>query len=274
MSISLLDVYKVYRPTRDVEVVALRGVTLTVERGEIVALMGPSGSGKTTALNIMGTLDRPTRGRVMVAGIDVTEAEEGFLEALRLHYIGFVFQNVNLVPSLTALENVALPMLAAGYPRYEAYRKARLLLDAVEVADRAGHYPHQLSGGQQQRVAIARALANMPLILILDEPTSNVDVATTRALLALFREINRSLGTTIVMATHDPEVASIAGRVVYMRGGVVSRSAVKIAEIAEGHVDVERVRERMRQVFELERELVADMARRNELVRWKAELLP
>ncbi len=274
MAISLVDVDKVYRPSRDVEVVALRGVTLTVERGEIVALMGPSGSGKTTALNIMGTLDRPTRGRVYVAGFDVTEADEGFLEALRLHYIGFVFQSINLVPSLTALENVALPMLAAGYPRYEAYRKARLLLDAVGLSDRAGHYPHQLSGGQQQRVAIARALANMPLILILDEPTSNVDVATTRALLTLFREINGVLGTTIVMATHDPEVASIAGRVIYMRGGVVSRSAVKLAEVAGEPVDVERVRERMRHVFELEKELVSDMAHRNELVRRKAQLLP
>lgn len=200
---------------------ALRGVDLTIRRGEVVALTGPSGSGKSTLLNLLGGLDRPTAGTVRVAGLDLGRASERQLTAHRRQVVGFVFQSFNLLPRLRAVENVELPLLWSGVSPSERRRRAIALLERVQLGHRLRHLPSELSGGEQQRVAIARALAADPQVLLADEPTGNLDTATGREILALLSELNRERTLTIVIVTHDPEVAAVAHRQVRLRDGRV-----------------------------------------------------
>jgi len=215
----LEGVTKVYR-SGEVETAALKGVDLEVRRGEYVAIVGPSGSGKSTLLYIMGLLDRPTSGRVFLEGRDVSGLDDVEASRLRSRRIGFVFQMFNLVPWLSALENVALAASIAGLPRREAYERARELLDLVGLGGRVHHRPSQLSGGEQQRVAIARALINKPSVLLADEPTGTLDSATGAQIVKLLRGLTDG-GVTVVAVTHNPDVASVADRVVKLRDGRV-----------------------------------------------------
>jgi putative ABC transport system ATP-binding protein len=204
------------------EVQALRGVDLDVRRGELMAIMGPSGSGKSTLLHILGALDSPTSGTIEVAGREYEALDDGGLTQLRRDHIGFVFQFFNLLPSLTAAENVLLPALIARR-RDEAMRERALaLLERVGLADRADHLPSELSGGQQQRVSIARALLLEPELMLADEPTGNLDRRSSREILALMRTLVEGEGHTIVMVTHDPTAAAVADRVVFLRDGAVA----------------------------------------------------
>ncbi|MBP1449578.1 MAG: ABC transporter ATP-binding protein [Thermoproteus sp.] len=237
-AVVLENVHKVYK-TAAGEVHALRGVSLKIPRAAVAAFMGPSGSGKTTLLNIISTLDKPTSGRVIVLGEDVADLEERRLERFRLLKIGYLFQSYNLIPYLTALQNVELPMLAAGVPKDLAKAKAKLLLELVGLGDAVDRYPWQLSGGMQQRAAIARALANSPELLILDEPTSNVDLENASVILGIVKVLSEVWKTTVIMATHDPEVAAMSHLVFTIRGGYVVNGEVPKREIK---VDFERAR--------------------------------
>jgi len=200
---------------------ALRGVTLNVLRGEIVCLMGPSGSGKTTLLNIIGGLEEPSRGHIIVDNENVVSLSEDRLSELRLIKMGFIFQNYNLLANFTARENVEVPMSLIGTPRRDRRRKAEALLNSVGLDDRAQHYPSELSGGQQQRVAIARALANDPPILIGDEITGDLDSATGFEVMEIIARLNREKGTTVVYVTHDPRMAKFATRLIQLRDGFI-----------------------------------------------------
>ncbi len=200
---------------------ALRGVSLNVLRGEIVCLMGPSGSGKTTLLNIIGGLEEPSRGHIIVDNENVVSLSEDRLSELRLVKMGFIFQNYNLLANFTARENVEVPMSLTGLPRRERRRKADALLESVGLADRAQHYPSELSGGQQQRVAIARALANDPPILIGDEITGDLDSTTGFEVMDIIAHLNREKGTTVVYVTHDPRMAKFATRLIQLRDGLI-----------------------------------------------------
>ncbi|WP_054844070.1 ABC transporter ATP-binding protein [Vulcanisaeta souniana] len=232
--VKLINVSKRYYIGGSVYVDALIDVNISIKEGEIVIIMGgPSGSGKTTLMNIMGTLDKPTSGRIIIDGVDVTDVDEDYLSRFRLEKLGFVFQQYNLVSQLTALENVMLPMLLTGkYTKDEAREKARLLLDLVGVAEFMNNKPSQLSGGQQQRVAIARALANDPSFIIMDEPTGSIDLASSFLILDLIRLLNKTIGVTFVIATHNMEVASIGSRIIYLRGGRVMQES-DLARIKE-----------------------------------------
>ena len=199
---------------------ALRGVSLTVEAGEYIAIAGPSGSGKSTLLQLIGGIDLPTSGSVEILGTRLETLRDRELTRLRLLRLGFVFQRFHLLPVLSALENVELPMAEAGVPRAERRERARALLDYVGLGTRAGHRPTQLSGGEMQRVAVARALANRPAIVLADEPTGELDATTGAGILALFRRLNAD-GTTLIVVTHDDRLAAEAGRVVHMLDGRV-----------------------------------------------------
>jgi len=201
-------------------VTALRSVTLTIGNGEFAALVGPSGSGKTTLLAIAGTLERPTSGQVRIAGTAVGKLPDRELAAVRAYRIGFVFQQFFLMPTLSALDNVASGLLYRGLPAAERRRAAADALATVGLAHRAGHRPGELSGGEQQRTAIARALAGRPAVILADEPTGSLDTATGRDILALLTALNAA-GSTIVVATHDPEIASAVPRVVRLRDGAI-----------------------------------------------------
>lgn len=203
---------------RQVEI--LRGIDLSVGQGEFVAVMGPSGSGKSTLLGLLAGLDRPTAGSIRIGGAEVTALSEDQLARLRARRLGFVFQAFHLIPSLTALENVALPLELLGEGA-TALTRARALLESVDLGHRAHHYPAQLSGGEQQRVALARAFANRPDLLLADEPTGNLDAASGRQVLDLMTTLNREAGTTLVLVTHDAEAAARAGRVVRLADGRV-----------------------------------------------------
>jgi putative ABC transport system ATP-binding protein len=218
--IELVDVRKTYR-TGAVEVEALRGVSLTIAEGEYVAIMGPSGSGKSTLMHILGCLDVPTSGSYLLAGEDVSDMDEIDLAHARNQRIGFVFQQFNLLPALTAIRNVELPLTYAGVPKDERRRAAERALARVGLADRVGHRPGELSGGQQQRAAVARALVGDPTLLLADEPTGNLDSVATEDVLGLFDELHAA-GRTVVMITHEAEVAERAARVIRIRDGVIA----------------------------------------------------
>lgn len=198
---------------------ALSDVNLKVEKGEFVSIMGPSGSGKTTLLNILGCLDRPTYGKVILDGVDVTKVPERELYKIRRHKIGFVFQNFNLLPYLSAVENVELPMEGTGKSREEKRKRARELLKLVGLSEREKHRPLRLSSGEQQRVAIARALSNNPAIILADEPTGNLDSKTGHEIIKLLGKLNIEQGTTVIMVTHDSSKASLAGRILFLSDG-------------------------------------------------------
>ncbi|MBI2920143.1 MAG: ABC transporter ATP-binding protein [Planctomycetes bacterium] len=207
---------------------ALRGVDLTVAKGEFVVIMGPSGCGKTTLLNLMGALDLPSRGALLVDAVDLTSLSDDRLADLRRDRIGYVFQFFNLIPTLTALENVEIPMQFKGVSRRERRERALALLERVGLKDRADHKPSELSGGEQQRVAIARALANRPALVLLDEPTGDLDTATGKQILALLGDLNAREGVTIVIATHDPTVSAVASRVVRLRDGRIESDSAAV----------------------------------------------
>jgi len=218
--IELQGVTKCYR-MGEVTVQALRGLDLKIAPGEFIVLLGPSGSGKTTTLNLIGGLDRPTDGKVIVEGEDITKYDDRRLTEYRRRKVGFVFQFFNLIPTLTALENVEFALELVEKDRRAVRRRAEELLTIVGLQDRADHFPSQLSGGEQQRVAIARALANRPPIMLCDEPTGNLDVETGRQVLQVMRDLNRREGTTVVLVTHNTAITPIADRVVRLRDGAI-----------------------------------------------------
>ncbi len=224
--IKVENVKKIYR-MGDNEVRALDGVSLVIEEGEFLIVMGPSGSGKTTLLHLMGCLDKPTEGEIYIASTPVSKLNDSQLAKIRNKMVGFVFQQFNLLPRLTALENVELPMIYAGVPKSARRKKAKELLELVGLGDRLHHRPTQLSGGQMQRVAIARALANDPMVLLADEPTGNLDSKSGEEILKIFSELNER-GQTIIIVTHDPEVAKHAGRIVRMRDGKIVSEEVNV----------------------------------------------
>ena len=198
---------------------ALRNVNLKIERGEFVAIMGASGSGKSTLMNILGCLDRPTAGHYRLEGVDISQLDRDQRADVRNRKLGFVFQGFNLLRRTTALENVELPLIYSGVPAAERIRRSRAALATVGLAYREGNHPGQLSGGQQQRVAIARALVNNPSMLLADEPTGNLDTRTSLDVMGIFQSLNRGSGITIVLVTHEPDIAGFAGRVVTVRDG-------------------------------------------------------
>ena len=207
--IEIHDVSKTYR--RDsLEIPVLSNITLSVQEGEFIAFMGPSGSGKTTLLNLIAGIDKPTEGRIFVAGTDITELSETELAVWRSRNVGFIFQFYNLIPVLTAIENVELPLILTPLSKPERRAHAEIALGVVGLADRMHHYPRQLSGGQEQRVAIARAIATDPAILVADEPTGDLDKVSAEEVLNLIERLNRELGKTILMVTHDPRAAERA----------------------------------------------------------------
>jgi putative ABC transport system ATP-binding protein len=219
--VKLVDVHKTYH-TGDVDVHAVRGVSLEIRRGEFVALMGASGSGKSTLMNILGCLDRPTSGRYVLGDADVSVLDRDQLADIRNHKLGFVFQSFNLLPRTSARENVELPLLygTRSLTNAQLREKANAVLASVGLAGREDHYPSQLSGGQQQRVAIARALVNDPEVVLADEPTGNLDSRTSVEIMEIFQELNNR-GITIIMVTHEPDIASFARRNVIMRDGLI-----------------------------------------------------
>lgn len=221
--ISLVDIEKTYQ-RGDVAIPVLKGVSMQVEAGELVALMGASGSGKSTLLNILGCLDRPTQGRYTLDSVDVTEFSRDARAAIRNKKLGFCFQSFHLQARMSALENVMLPLEYndVGIRRKEATQRATELLKMVGLSERLDHQPSQLSGGQQQRVAIARALINRPRLLLADEPTGALDSQTSKEILELFKQLHRDVGLTIILVTHDAQVAAHAQRVVHVRDGMVA----------------------------------------------------
>ncbi len=216
--IRLEDVWKIYK-MGEVEVQALRGLTLDIKKGEFVAVMGPSGSGKSTAVNMVGCLDVPTKGKVFLEDHDIAKLSESNLAQIRGKKIGFIFQQFNLIGTLTAQENVALPMMFQGVSEERRMKKAEQLLKLVELADRMDHRPTELSGGQQQRVAIARSLSNDPEVILADEPTGNLDSKTGSSVIDFLKKLNKEEKKTIVMVTHDENVAKQASRVEYLKDG-------------------------------------------------------
>jgi putative ABC transport system ATP-binding protein len=206
----------------EVKVEALRGINMQIKRGELIAIMGPSGCGKTTLLNIIGSLDYPTSGKIILEGKDISDATEKELTRIRRKSVGFVFQFYNLLPVLSALENVELPMLIAGVSKEARNKRALELLEKVDLLGRKDHKPDELSGGERQRVAIARSLANNPAILLADEPTGDLDTETGVAVLKLLKEVNKTENQTLVLVTHDSSIAKQSERIFHIKDGVIS----------------------------------------------------
>jgi len=233
--IQVRDLTKIYR-FGEVEVHALRGVSLLIQRGEFLAIMGPSGSGKSTFMNILGFLDHPTQGQYLLEGISGESLSRDELAEIRNRKIGFVFQGFNLLARTSALENVELPMIYARTPTLKRKEMARKALSEVGLAGREHHHPRQLSGGEQQRVAIARALVNQPSIILADEPTGNLDSKTSIEIMGIFQRLNRNLGITIIMITHEPDIALYGKRNIHFKDGIVvdDRENSSRLTVAEG----------------------------------------
>ena len=232
------DVHKIYLMGK-VEVHALRGVTVDIKRGEYISIMGPSGSGKSTLFNMIGGLDKPTSGSVYINEVDLAQLDAYELAWLRCRTIGYIFQTFNLIPVMTALENVTLPMIFAGVPEDERRDRGMELLKRVGLAERWNHKPFELSGGQQQRVAIARALANDPAIILADEPTGNLDLRTGKEIIELLKELNEEKGVTIISATHDLKMIDVSDRVIWIRDGQISRIEDRSKIRVEAALEVE-----------------------------------
>jgi len=220
--ISMHDIWRVY-DTGEVRIEALRKITLEIPRGQFIAIMGTSGSGKSTLLNILGCLDRPTNGTYKLDGVDVSTFSPSQRADIRNQKIGFIFQSFNLLPRTSVWENVEAPMLYSGVPKQERVHRIEHALGVVGISEKAKANPNQLSGGQQQRVAIARALVNRPAILLADEPTGNLDSATSEEILHFLQALNRDEGITLVMVTHEHEIAAYASRVIHMKDGLMIR---------------------------------------------------
>ena len=232
--IEVHDITKVYRMGGNIEVHALRGVSLQVEQGEFLSIMGPSGSGKSTLMNVLGCLDQPTSGEYYLDGVNVKRLNDNALAEIRNRKIGFVFQTFNLLPRTTALENVELPLIYRGVGGRERRWRVMEALEMVGLADRIHHRPNELSGGERQRVAIARALAAQPDIILADEPTGNLDSRSGAEIVAIFQRLNRELGITVVFVTHDPEIAAHTRRIVQLLDGKIVGD-----EVVENPLDAE-----------------------------------
>ncbi len=222
MDVELIGVSRVYKMGGTL-VRALTDIDLSIKEGDLLSIVGPSGSGKTTLLNVIGGLDKPTKGKIYLDGEDVTHYSENKMSKIRLHRFGFVFQQFYLLPNLTSFQNVYLPLNEAGGFNSNGKKKALDLLDRVGMGGRRKHLPGQLSGGEQQRVAIARALANDPPVILADEPTGELDSENSRMIMDLLRELNRDMGKSIIIVTHDPEVSRKTKRIIKMKDGRISR---------------------------------------------------
>jgi putative ABC transport system ATP-binding protein len=236
--VQLEGVEKTYQ-MGDMEVRALRGVSLTIAEGDFVAIMGSSGSGKSTLMNLLGCLDRPTRGRYVLAGRDVSRLDRDQLAEVRGRTLGFVFQSFNLLARTSAVENVELPLVYAGVPTRERIARSIEALKRVGLSDRLDHHPSQLSGGQQQRVAIARAIVNRPKVILADEPTGNLDSQTSVDVMALFQDLGRS-GITVVLVTHEPDIAQYASRVIVVKDGLIQSDTRREPVVATHSADARR----------------------------------
>jgi len=221
-TVRTIDVTRVYKMGTE-EVHALRGVTISISRGEYISIMGPSGSGKSTLFNMIGGLDKPSEGKVYIDEVDIAQLDAYELAWMRCHKIGYIFQTFNLLPTQTALENVMFPMIIAGLKTDEAQEKAADILKRVELGHRMLNRPSEMSGGQQQRVAIARAFANDPAIILADEPTGNLDLQTGKLIIELLRQLNKERGVTIISATHDHKMLAVSDRIFWIRDGKVDR---------------------------------------------------
>ncbi len=223
--IRVKDLHKVYKMGLN-EVHALQGISLTVKKGEIVAIMGPSGSGKSTLMNILGCLDQPTSGEYHLDGEDVSKMSDDELALVRNRGVGFVFQNFNLLPRTSALDNVQLPLIYAGLSLKERKHRGEEMLRSVGLGDRMNHTPNELSGGQQQRVAIARAIVNQPAIILADEPTGNLDSKSGEEVMSILQSLNRRYGITVVLVTHDPRIAHYAQRAIHLFDGRIVKEEI------------------------------------------------
>ncbi len=230
-TIQITDLKRRFERGED-DVWALRGIDLTIAPGEFVALVGPSGSGKSTLLNLLGGLDRPSSGELWVAGLPLHSADGKERTAHRRHRVGFIFQSFNLLPRLTAVENVAIPLTLAGVSQSERQARAKEMLEKVGLGHRLDHYPSELSGGEQQRTAVARALIHKPSLILADEPTGNLDSHTGEEVMTLLKALNREQGITLIVVTHDAEVAAYADRVVHLRDGQVEKITVNSEQLA------------------------------------------
>ncbi len=234
--VQVRGVDKIYRSGAE-KVYALRGIDLDIQRGEYLAIMGPSGSGKSTLFNMVGALDKPSNGEITVGGVSLPKLTSSQLSYFRGRHIGYVFQSYNLIPALTAVENVMLPITFLGVDDETARKRAIEVLEFVELGHRLDHTPDQLSGGQQQRVAIARALANNPTILLADEPTANLDLATGEKIIQIFKDLSLKLGVTVISATHDHKMLKVSDRIVWIKQGQVDKiRLVKDMHIEEGGI--------------------------------------
>jgi putative ABC transport system ATP-binding protein len=234
MSAPLIEMRALHKSYRRGEqhIPVLQNVTLDIERGDYVALMGPSGSGKSTLLNLIAAIDRPTRGLIRVAGVDLATLNDDQIAAWRARHVGFIFQFYNLLPVLTALENVELPLVLTKLDRRERRKRATAMLTTVGLNERLTHYPNELSGGQQQRVAIARALVADPSFIVADEPTGDLDRHSAAEVLRLLEDLNRRLGKTIIMVTHDPKCAAAARRLIYLEKGELRSASSELESLS------------------------------------------